>query len=526
MQPLPHPIVTNNQEVAMAEISKDAQAELIGALKQRYSRARKDEKTRILDEFVAVSGFHRKHAIRVLSGRSRASCGDRKPSQKIYDEAVREAMIVLWEAADRICSKRLKPALPSFIDAMERHGHLQLEEHIRARVLAASPATIDRLLAPIRSVAGTRKKKRIASKVSKQVPVRTFADWNDPEPGFLEIDFVVHGGGSMAGSLIHTLTVTDISSEWVECLPLLAREQSLVVEALQVMAEQFPVPILGIDSDNDGAFINDTLADFCGENGIEFTRSRAYRKNDQAWIEQKNGAVVRRLVGHARYSGVVAGQVLARLYQASRLYTNYFQPSLKLRDKSREGSKVRKRYHKAATPCDRLLKHPKVRSSTKELLRAQQKQLDPVGLLHQIREHQGALAAIASPEEMSTKPERENLEKFLSELPRLWKAGEVRPTHRKHVDQPRSWRTRKDPFKAAWPEILAWLESSPDVTAKALFERLQREYPGRYRDSQLRTLQRRVSEWRHVMAKQLVYACLDGERAVDAAAIGPKCLNQ
>jgi hypothetical protein len=509
----------------MGRIGREAKDELISALKQRYKTARKDQKTRILDEFVAVSQFHRKHAIRLLSGKSRSSGNDPKIGRKIYDEAAKEALIILWEAADRICSKRLKPALPGFVTAMERHGHLQLEAGVRARVLAASPATIDRLLAPIRAVAGTRKKKRVASKVSKQVPVRTFADWKDPEPGFLEIDFVVHGGGSVAGSLIHTLTVTDVCSGWVECIPLLAREQSLVVEALQVIAEQLPVPILGIDSDNDGAFINDTLTDFCRENGIEFTRSRAYRKNDQAWIEQKNGAVVRRLVGHARYSGVVAGQVLARLYQASRLYTNFFQPSLKLRGKVREGSRVRKLYHSAATPCERLLNHPKVSSSTKELLRVQQDQLDPVWLLHHIREHQSALAAIASPEEMSAQPGRENLEKFLSELPRLWKAGEVRPTHRKHAEKPRSWRTREDPFKAAWPEILSWLEGAPDVTAKALFGRLQRERPGQYPDSQLRTLQRRVSEWRHVMAKQLVYDCLDGEKAVDAAAISTKNVN-
>lgn len=504
----------------MGTISREARCELISALKQRYMTACKDEKTKILDEFVAVSRFHRKHAIRLLSGKSRALGSDPQIGRKIYDEAVKEALIVLWEAADRICSKRLKPALPGFVKAMERHGHLQLDAGVRARVLAASPATIDRLLAPIRDVAGTRKKKRIASKVGKQVPVRTFADWQDPQPGFLEVDFVVHGGGSVAGSLIHTFTVTDVFSEWVECIPLLAREQSLVVEALRILQQQFPVPILGIDSDNDGAFINDTLVDYCNANGIEFTRSRAYRKNDQAWIEQKNGAVVRRLVGHERYSGVVAGQVLARLYQASRLYTNYFQPSLKLRSKVRDGSKVKKLYHKAATPCERLLQHPGVSTATKQSLRAEQIQLDPVGLLHQIREHQAALAALAAPSDMLAKPARESLERFLSELPRLWRAGEVRPTHRKQAANARTWRTRKDPFKTVWPDVLVWLEEAPDVTAKSLFERLQKEHPGQYADSQLRTLQRRVSEWRHVMAKQLVYACLDGEKAAEAVAVG------
>jgi len=147
-------------------------------------------------------------------------------------------------------------------------------------------------------------------------------------------------------------------------------------------------------------------------------------------------------------------------------------------------------------------------------------QLDPVGLLHQIREHQAALVALAAPSDMLAKPARESLERFLSELPRLWRAGEVRPTHRKQAAKARAWRTRKDPFKTVWPDVLVWLEEAPDITAKALFERLQKEHPGRYANSQLRTLQRRVSEWRHVMAKQLVYACLDGEEVVEAAAVG------
>ncbi len=510
----------------MTRISRETNEELISVLKQRYNAASKGQKTRVLDEFVAVSGFHRKHAIGLLSGRNESSGCDPRIGRRIYDEAVREALIILWEAADRICGKRLKAALPCLVDAMERHRHLELEPGVRARVLSASAATIDRLLAPIRDTARARKKRRSAPKVSKQIPVRTFADWGEPAPGFLEIDFVVHGGGSVAGSLLHTLSVTDVSSGWVECIPLLVREQSLVVEALQIVEKQLPVPIRGIDSDNDGAFINDTLMAYCETHRIEFTRSRAYRKNDQAWIEQKNGAVVRRLVGHERYSGVVAGQILARLYQASRLYINHFQPSLKLRSKVRDGAKVRKLYHKAATPCERLLKHPEVSTSTKELLLEQQKQLDPVGLLHQIREHQAALAALASPEEMSTGPGRESLEQFLSALPRLWRAGEVRPTHRKHSEKPRSWRTREDPFKSVWPEVLGWLQATPDATAKSLFRQLQRKHPDHYPDSQLRTLQRRVREWRQVMAKQLVYACLDGAEAADTVIVGARDKEQ
>jgi hypothetical protein len=177
--------------------------------------------------------------------------------------------------------------------------------------------------------------------------------------------------------------------------------------------------VQGIDSDNDSAFINDTLLAFCRKHHIEFTRSRAYHKNDQAWVEQKNGAVVRRMVGHHRFSGVVAGQALAHLYQAARLYVNYSQPSFKLRKKIRDRAKIKRCYDPPATPCDRLLKQPAVDGQIKEKLRSQLKQLDPVGLLHRIREGQSALAALTCTDSSPHGPGRETLDQFLAQLPRL-----------------------------------------------------------------------------------------------------------
>jgi hypothetical protein len=498
-------------------ISTVTRQELLKALRSRYQDSTKKEKMQILNEFVAVSGYHRKHAIRLLSKRSaglkeRSIIIGSKSSHglKIYDEAVKEALILTWEAADRICGKRLKAILPDFVDAMERHRHLNLDTEVKNKLLSASASTIDRLLAPIRSQAKPRKKRRKSPKVNKKIPVRTFTDWNDPNPGYLEIDFVVHCGGSMAGTYIHSLVATDVCSGWTDCLPLLAREQSLVVEGLEALFRQIPFHILGIDSDNDSAFINDTLLDFCKEHQIEFTRSRAYRKNDQAWIEQKNGAVVRRLVGHERFSGIVAGQALAHLYQSARLYTNFFQPSFKLREKVRNGAKVKRTYDRPKTPCDRILKHPSIEEKIKETLRSQRRRLDPVELLHRIREGQAALSTLVSGESASDGPGSKTLDQFLSQLPKLWQSGEVRPTHRKKPAKPRHWRTRKDPFVGVWFKILGWLQHNPDTTAKALFDRLQREHPGRFPDVQLRTLQRRVKEWRQVMARKLVYACIDG----------------
>jgi hypothetical protein len=493
----------------MEIISKSARKEIIGAMRARYQQASKEEKGMILGEFTAVTGFHRKHAIRLLNAAAevlvKRAIESTMPSQRIYDEAVKTALIVLWEAADRICGKRLKAAIPTLMGAMERHGHLSLDPEIRKKVVAVSAATIDRVLTPVRQSAGMRRRRHGKKKVSKEIPIKTFSDWKDPAPGFLEIDFVVHGGGSMSGEYLHSFVVTDVCSGWVEAVPLLAREQKLVIEAISVIRGQLPVPLRGIDSDNDGAFINETLTSYCQEAGICFTRSRPHHKNDQAWIEQKNGAVIRKMVGHERLSGIVAGQALAQLLQAVRLYVNYFQPSFKLRERVREGSKVKKLYHPPATPCDRLLAHQDVDAKTKERLRAQRDGLDPLELLQRIRQGQSALAAL-SVGESSTGPDRESLDKFLGALPELWRLGEARPTHRKEAPKVRHWRTREDPFQNVWTDILLWLQEEPDTTAKTLLERLIDKYPGRYDQKLLRTLQRRVGEWRRTMARELVFA--------------------
>lgn len=194
-----------------------------------------------------------------------------------------------------------------------------------------------------------------------------------------------------------------------------------------------------------------------------------------------------------------------------RLYVNHFQPSFKLRSKSRVGAKVKKIYDKPATPCERLLRHNSVAEEVKEQLRGEGSRLDPLELLHRVREGQAALAALASGES-GAGPGRESLEQFLAKLPELWRAGEARPTHR-HVDRPaRCYRTRKEPFEGVWADILLWLQEDPEATAKSLLERLHKEHPGRFPDGQLRTLQRRLREWRRVMARELVYACLDGQQ--------------
>ena len=452
-------------------ISKMAKQELVATIRDRDRASSKREKSRILDEFIAVTGHHRNHGIRLLgqSGDDGTQQPAIKKGRRIYDEAVREALIVVWEAADRICGKRLRAASPHLVESMERHGHLGLDPQVRQRLLAASAATLDRLLQPIRTPAGRRLTLRRQRSPGRNIPVRTFADWNAPPPGFLEIDLVVHHGGSLWGSMIHSLVATDICTGWTEAVPLLARERSMVVEGLEAIGRQLPFPVKGIDSDNDSVFINDTLTQYCAGRGIEFTRSRPYRKNDQAWIEQKNGAVVRHFAGHDRYSGPVAGQTMAHLYGAVRRYVNYFQPSFKLVEKTRHGSRVVKRYSPPATPCDRLMRHDAVSVEMKEALREYRVKLDPVALLHAIREAQSALAAVTSPEIRPT-PSGESLEKFLAKLPDLWRQDAAHASRERRVQPPRTWRTRPDPFEGVWCDVLSWLQEDPDAKAIALAE--------------------------------------------------------
>ena len=487
---------------------------MLEAIRGRYSEASKKDKSRMLDEFVAMVGCHRKHAVRLLGQYERATGHSVPRGRRIYDEVVRQALIVVWEASNRICGKRLKAALPSMVESLERHGHLDLDPDVR-----------ERLFRSVRGQARSRRRLKRSRKMGSRVPVRTFMDWNDPSPGYLEIDLVAHCGVVVSGAFIHSLVATDVCSGWTEAVPLLAREQSLVVEGLEAISNVFPVPVRGIDSDNDSVFINETLVGYCEENEIEFTRSRAYRKNDQASIEQKNGSVIRRFVGHERHSGAVAGQTMAHLYGAMRLYVNYFQPSFQLLTKSRNGGSVTKRYSKPATPCDRLLARDDVSEETKLRLRKSRSELDPVSLLHSIRESQSALAAVGSLESGGT-PDGESLESFLSQLPELRRQGEVRPTHARRARGPRTWRTRPDPFEGVWCEVLGWLQQQPDTAAADLMDRLIRRYPERYSRRQLRTLQRRVSKWRGVMAKQLVYASAESRgakselRPVDIGPVG------
>ena len=496
-----------------------ARDELVNALARRYAVGSRQEKTRILDEFVATTSFHRKHAMRLLrSGPS--VCGpEARASRRIYDDADREALVVLWEASDRICGKRLKALIPTLVDAMERHGHLQLGPEIRAGLLAMSAATIDRSLRDVRKQAGGRRRRRAAppSSIRRSIPVRTFSDWDDPPPGFMEADLVAHCGPVTNGSFVQTLVLTDIATGWTECAPLLYREQTLLREVLGEIRKLMPFELAGFDTDNDSVFVNETVRDYCRDAGIVFTRCRPYRKNDQAFVEQKNGAVVRRIVGYRRLEGLEAAAALSRLYAATRLFVNFFQPSFKLAEKRRDGARVSKRYHAPATPCQRLLADPRTPRSVQKHVADLFATLDPIRLLRQIRSQQQRIVEIVDkPVFESSDTALAPLEKFLAGLKMAWAEGEVRPTA-KPAEKPKRGRRRPDPLVKVTEQLHAWFDSEPWRTSRELLEQLQTTHPGEYSDSLLRTVQRRVKIWRREKARALVFGEMPIDEPIDAA---------
>jgi hypothetical protein len=506
------------------KISMGARREVVSAVAERYRSAKRAEKGRILDELCATTGWHRKHAVRALQRHATVTPGEvpaPRGRRRRYGATIKEALTALWEASDRVCGKRLKVMIPTLLPALEQHGRLKLGEGDRDLVLAISSASIDRLLGDVKVAASGGKRRRAGfySAIRREVPIRTFNDWNSPPPGYCEVDMVAHGGTSVAGLFIQTLTMVDVATGWTECLPLVTRDGSLVVEAMKHVQSLFPWLLRGVDFDNDSAFMNDTVVPWCRGQKLEVTRSRAYKKNDQAFVEQKNGAVVRRLMGYGRFEGVETARVMVRLYAAARLYVNFFQPSFKLKEKRREGAKVIKRYHAPSTPCERALAHPKLAEAVKQRLRDQYRTLDPVALLAEIRTAQQELgnrvdrragdargwqragkSTALRPLQSSTP----DTVAFAKTLGTTIEAGDPRATHRRPK---RAYKTRVrmpsklDPHVAT---IRDWLAAEPQLTALTIVGRLSEKHPEQFGTKQHSIVQRLLKALRKTAAEKLL----------------------
>jgi hypothetical protein len=366
-------------------MSQRSKKELLEAIRPRYLKAKKAGKERILDEFIAATGYHRKHAIRLFNHGSKPKGLKKKGRAKVYVGEVVEVLARVWEICGRICSKRLKPFMPEIINVLERHHELHLTEETKGLLIRMSCATIDRCLRPARfehphGLSTTKP----GTLLKKMIPVRIFTPWEDERPGFLEVDLVAHCGETTEGLYLNTLTATDIATGWTECLALPNKTQQAVSRAVLDLRQRLPFPLLGLDSDNGSEFINDTLFRYCQAEQITFTRSRPYQKNDQAHVEQKNWSVVRHTIGYDRLETAEELALLGSIYQDLRLYINFFQPVLKLIAKVQLDGRTVKKYDQAATPYRRILALNIIPFDAKARLSSLYVHLNPVALRNSI----------------------------------------------------------------------------------------------------------------------------------------------
>ena len=377
----------------------------------RYKGASKKEKGLILDEFVRLTEYTRAYARRVLRHHGQrveiergtvlladARKRSRRTRRRFYDDKVVASLIEIWRVMDYICGKRLVAILPEIVAKLEQHRELRCSTQTREKLLRISAATIDRLLRPERRKYELRGRSHTkpGTLLKHQIPIRTFAEWDEQRPGFVEVDLVGHDGGVASGDFCQTLDMTDVSTTWTETMAVRNKAQVWVFDALKELRKNLPFPLLGLDSDNGSEFVNAHLGRYCKEQQISFTRSRPYRKNDNCFVEQKNYSVVRRAVGYARYDTEEELQMLNELYSYLRLYTNFFVPSMKLKSKERVGSRVKKTYDQAQTPYRRVLASPAVSKQSKRQLRAKYETLNPAELRRKIDALEKRLTAVSS----------------------------------------------------------------------------------------------------------------------------------
>ena len=368
-------------------MSPRAVREYLDALHPRYSMARKPKKTRLLDEAERVTSYTRKALIRLLHRRP-ATPRHRRGRPRRYGKPVEIALQQLWAASGHLCSKRLAPFLPELLSALDRHGELTLPTRICHALRAISPATIDRLLKPHRRHQGRRPLllNPATAALRAQVPLRTFGDWQQVRPGAVQADLVAHCGETLAGFYLSTLIAVDVATGWTECEAVWGKAYQRVGTAVHLVRQRFPVPLRELHTDNGGEFLNHILVPWCRHEGIRLTRGRPYRKNDQAYAEQKVWAQVRRIVGYDRYSTQAAYAHLSRLYPVLNLYTNFFQPLRKLRHKRRVGSRMIKQFERARTPFQRLLDSGALTPAAARILADRYQSLNPVALRRTLEE--------------------------------------------------------------------------------------------------------------------------------------------
>lgn len=385
--------------------------------RKRYAKATKKEKTIILNQFTAITGYNRCYASQILSVKKEKVLGyittggkrikyvigkkkkKKRKKPRIYTYDVFLALKIIWVVFDFICGKRLAPFMAEAVKKLEYHREIDITPEVREKLTKISASTIDRLLKPEKDkfkIGKGRKGTKPGTLLKNSIPIRTFADWDDAKPGFVEADLVGHDGGNVSGDYIQSLNFTDIATCWDTTVACKNKAQVHVFKATKTASDRFPFEIAGIDSDNGSEFINAHMLRYCIENKITFTRSRAHKKNDSCYVEQKNYSVVRRATGYLRYDTAEELDILNELYIYLDYYTNYFQPVLKLKSKTRTGSKVTKKYDVAKTPFRRVLESKYIDDKIKARLKKKYDALNPAELKRKISKLQDKLLKLNS----------------------------------------------------------------------------------------------------------------------------------
>lgn len=381
----------------------------VAELRPRYRASNEKEKAIILDEFCKTTGYHRKSAIRLMNRQPKQGPGKRRGRPPIYRGGeFMSALLLVWEGSGFVCGQYLHPAMPQLVERMEACGELMLTTELRERLLAVSGAVIDRLLKSHRAARREAGQigNRLVSDLRNKIAAHTFADLRNLELGHMEIDLVLHCGMSTRDFYLTTLVAVDTATSWTECIPVWGKGKERVAGSVARLKRQIPFTLAGLHNDNGSEFINDILYAFCQKEKLAFSHGRVHHSNDQPRVEQRNGSIVRRLIGYGRYSTRKAYDQLDLIYSLVRLQANFLRPTAKLVYRERQGGKEIKRYDTPSTPYQRLLATHELTDDERARLVAQYQTISPLKLQREIGAAIETLWQIETPDPASERAQR------------------------------------------------------------------------------------------------------------------------